>query len=152
MPAPLSPNSLPPAGERDANSRGERQVNRAAILGHLKPGDWLTLLLGCVGVALLVLKLWSGELADTAIIRSGGKVFREVPLSRDQRIEVPGPLGISVITIESRRVRISADPSPRQYCVRQGWLQLAGEVALCLPNQVSIELTGNRKRYDSLNY
>lgn len=98
------------------------------------------------------MELWSGELAETAIIRSGGKIFRVVPLSRDQRIEVPGALGTSVITIEKRRARVSSDPSPRQYCVRQGWLQQAGEIALCLPNQVSIELAGDGKRYDSLNY
>ena len=125
---------------------------RAAILPHLKAGDWLTLLLGGLCVVVLALKLWSGGLADKAIIRSGGNIFREVPLSRDQQIEVPGPLGVSVITIEKRRVRISSDPSPRQYCVRQGWLQQAGEIALCLPNQVSVELTGGRKKYDSLNY
>ena len=125
---------------------------RAAILPHLKAGDWLTLLLGGVCVALLALELWSGDLADKAVIRSGGKVFREVPLSRDQQIEVPGPLGTSVITIEKRRARISSDPSPRQYCVRQGWLQRSGEVALCLPNEVSVELTGSTKKYDSLNY
>lgn len=121
-------------------------------LQHIKPGDWLTLLLGSICVVLLTLKIWSGDLADKAIIRSGGKIFREVPLSRDQRIEVPGPLGVSIITIEKRKARIASDPSPRQYCVRQGWLQQAGEIAICLPNQVSVELTGNQKKYDSLNY
>ena len=121
-------------------------------LQHIKPGDWLTLLLGSIFVVLLTLKLWSGDLADKAIIRGGGKIFREVPLSRDQKIEVPGPLGISIITIQNRKARIASDPSPRQYCVRQGWLQQAGEIALCLPNQVSVELTGSRKKYDSLNY
>ncbi len=125
---------------------------RAAILPHLKPGDWLTLLLGGACVALLALKLWSGDLADRAIIRSGGKIFREVPLSRDQQIEVPGPLGTSIITIEKHRARISSDPSPRQYCVRQGWLQQSGEIAICLPNEVSVELAGSQKKYDSLNY
>jgi len=123
-----------------------------AGLHHIKPGDWLTLLLGSVCVVMLTLELWSGDLADKAIIRSGGKIFREVPLLRDQRIEVPGPLGTSIISIEKRKARISSDPSARQYCVRQGWLQQAGEIALCLPNQVSVELTGSRKRYDSLNY
>lgn len=125
---------------------------RADVLPHLKSGDWLTLLFGGISVALLALTLWSGELADRAIIRSGGKIFREVSLSRDQQIAVPGPLGTSIVTIEKRRARISSDPSPRQYCVRQGWLQQAGEVAVCLPNEVSVELTGSRKKYDSLNY
>ena len=122
------------------------------FLIHFKHGDWLTLLAGAALVVLLPLNLWSGGLADKAVIRSGGKVFREVPLSRDQRIEVPGPLGVSVIAIEKRRARIVSDPSPRQYCVRQGWLQQSGEIAICLPNQVSVELTGSTKKYDSLNY
>ena len=124
----------------------------SATLQHIKLGDWLTLLLCSIFVVLLTLILWSGDLADKAIIRGGGKIFREVPLSRNQQIEVPGPLGISLIDIQNRKVRIASDPSPRQYCVRQGWLQQAGEIALCLPNQVSVELTGSRKRYDSLNY
>ncbi len=122
------------------------------MLQHIKPGDWLTLALGGFCVLLLSFKLWSGELADKAVIRSGGKIFREVPLSRDQKIEVPGPLGISIIAIQHRKARIASDPSPRQYCVRQGWLEQAGEIALCLPNQVSVELVGSHKRYDSLNY
>ncbi len=122
------------------------------MLRHIKPGDWLTLLVGAGVVVLLSFKLWSGELADKAVIRSGGKIFKTVPLSRDQNIEVPGPLGISIIAIQNRKVRIASDPSPRQYCVRQGWLKQAGEIALCLPNQVSVELLGNQKRYDSLNY
>ena len=123
-----------------------------AGLKYLKPGDWLLVLLGSIAVVLLTIKLWGGDLADQAVIRSGGKVFRVVPLSSDQQIAVPGPLGTSIITIEKHRARISSDPSPRQYCVRQGWLQQAGEIALCLPNQVSVELTGRRKKYDSLNY
>jgi len=121
-------------------------------LRYIKLGDWLTLLLGSLCVVLLILKLWSGGLADKAVIRSGGKIFREVPLSRDQQIEVPGPLGVSIISIQQRKARIVSDPSPRQYCVRQGWLQQAGEIAICLPNQVSVELTGSQKKYDSLNY
>ncbi len=121
-------------------------------LQHIKLGDWLTLLLGGIFVALLTLKLWSGDLADKAIIRSGGKIFREVALSRNQQIEVPGPLGVTIVSIQNRKARIASDPSPRQYCVRQGWLQQSGEIALCLPNQVSVELAGSRRTYDSLNY
>lgn len=123
-----------------------------SALRHIKAGDYLTLLAGMLVTVWITQAVWSGGIADTALIRSGGKVFREVPLSRDQQIEVPGPLGVSIITIEKRRARISSDPGPRQYCVRQGWLQQAGEIAVCLPNEVSVELTGGEKKYDSLNY
>ena len=121
-------------------------------LTHIKAGDWLVLLLGALFTAWLAAALWQGGAADKAIIRSGGKIFSEVPLSRNQIISVPGPLGISRVAIHNLQARIAADPSPRQYCVRQGWLKQAGEIAVCLPNQVSVELSGGKKRYDSLNY
>jgi hypothetical protein len=122
------------------------------VYKQLKTGDWLILLAGAIFTLWLAHLVWQGGAADKAIIRSGGKIFRELPLSRDLELEVPGPLGLSKITIHNRQARISSDPSPRQYCVRQGWLKQAGEVAICLPNQVSLELSGNNKRYDSLNY
>jgi len=122
------------------------------IYKQLKIGDWLILLAGAIFTLWLANLVWQGGAADKAIIRSGGKIFRELPLSRDLELAVPGPLGFSKISIHNRQARISSDPSPRQYCVRQGWLKQAGEVAICLPNQVSLELSGNNKRYDSLNY
>ncbi len=121
-------------------------------LAHIKAGDWIALLLGSLFTVWLAATLWQGGAADKAVIRSGGIIFREVPLSRDQIIEVPGPLGLSQIAIHNGQARIAADPSPRQYCVRQGWLKQAGEISICLPNQVSVELNGGNKRYDSLNY
>jgi hypothetical protein len=121
-------------------------------LRHIKPGDYLTLLAAGLCTLWLTFTLWSGGVADKAVIRAGGKIYREVPLSRDQQLEVPGPLGISIITIEKNKARITFDPSPRQYCVHQGWLKQSGEIAICLPNQVSVELTGGEKKYDSLNY
>lgn len=122
------------------------------MMAYIKPGDWLTLLCGALFSAWLTATLWQGGAADKAIIRSGGSIFREVSLSRNQVIEVPGPLGISRIAVRDREVRVTSDPGPRQYCVHQGWLKQAGEIAICLPNQVSVELGGGNRTYDSLNY
>jgi hypothetical protein len=121
-------------------------------LALLKPGDWFTLLGAAALTAWLGLALWQGGAADRAVIRSGGKVFREVSLSRDALISVPGPLGVSQVAIHNLQARIASDPSPRQLCVHQGWLKAAGEIAICLPNQVSLELVGARRSYDSLAY
>ncbi len=121
-------------------------------ISHLKLGDWLVLLAGALFTLWLANLVWHGGAADKAIIRSGGKIFRELPLSQNLELEVPGPLGLSKIAIHNHQARIAADPSPRQYCVRQGWLKQAGEIAICLPNQVSLELSGSGKTYDSLSY
>lgn len=118
----------------------------------LRPGDVLVAVAGlglCVYSAVV---LWQGGAPDGAVVRAGGKVFAEVDLSRPRVIDVPGPLGTTRIEIEPGRARVAADPGPRQYCVRQGWLSRAGAVAICAPNQVSLALTGRGADYDSLNY
>ena len=76
----------------------------------------------------------------------------EVDLAAPRIVEVPGPLGTTRIEIQPGRARVAADPGPRQYCVRQGWLVSAGAVAICAPNQVSLALSGRHADYDSLNY
>lgn len=121
-------------------------------LRHIRHGDWLALLGGTMFTCWLALTFWHGGAPDRAVIRSGGKIFSEVALDHDQIIHVPGPLGISTIAIHDKQARVASDPSPRQYCVRQGWLRQAGEIAVCLPNQVSLELYGQHRQYDSLSY
>ncbi|MCL4471669.1 MAG: NusG domain II-containing protein [Gammaproteobacteria bacterium] len=122
------------------------------MLRLIKPGDWLVLLGGMLATGALFANLWQGNAADKAVVRSGGKVVAELSLAENRIYIAHGPLGASRIEIRNRRARVAADPSPRQYCVKQGWLAHAGDAALCLPNQVSLELTGAKKLYDSLNY
>lgn len=121
-------------------------------LALLRPGDWLVMAGGLALAAYASLLLWRGGAPDGAEIRVGGAVFARLPLDRPQQVEVPGPLGITRVEIQPGRARVAADPGPRQYCVRQGWLSRAGAVAICAPNQVTLALTGGRADYDSLNY
>ena len=118
----------------------------------LKAGELLTLLMGAATTLWLFATLWQTDRADKAIVRSGGKIVAEFPLTENRIFQVQGPLGASLIAIHDRRARVAQDPSPRQYCVKQGWLARQGEMAVCLPNQVSLELTGTKKLYDTLSY
>ena len=86
-------------------------------LSLIRPGDWLVVLLGAALVAGSVPLFWQGGMADRAIVRQEGKVFAEVDLKAKRQLEVPGPLGTTVIAVEPGRARVVADPGPRQYCV-----------------------------------
>jgi hypothetical protein len=121
-------------------------------LTYFRSGDWLTLLLGALFTTWLAATMWHGGAPSKAVIRAGGQLFAEARLDTQRRIIVPGPLGNSIVEIEPGRARVAADPSPRQLCVKQGWLSHAGDAALCLPNQLSVELAGTQRRFDSLNY
>lgn len=123
-----------------------------SYLAAFRWGDALIVLIGIALVALLFNTLWLGEVASKVQIRAGDRVFSTLSLNQNRTVKVPGPLGYTVVAIDNGRARVASDPSPRQYCVHQGWLTQAGQVAMCLPNQVSVELIGNSKPYDSLNY
>lgn len=110
------------------------------------------LLAGTGCVVALTMFAWGGGRGDTAIIRAAGKVVQTAALTHIQRFSVQGPLGTTQIEIEPGRARIARDPSPRQLCVKQGWLTQSGQAALCLPNQVSIEIRGRTTVYDTLGY
>jgi len=114
----------------------------------LRPGDWLVLLLGALAVAALLLATPGGGAGEVRI-KQRGELFAQLSPRLDREVRVPGPLGDTQVEIRNGRVRVMADPSPRQLCVRQGWLQ-PGEVVHCLPNQVSVEWGAGR--YDSLSY
>ena len=119
----------------------------------VRPGDWLVLLLAIMLIGGLITLSWHQERAARVRVYQDGKLFGEYDLSADRKIETPGPLGITLVEIAAGRVRIERDPSPRQYCVKAGWLAEAGQVAICLPNRTSIELVGSKPNpYDSLSY
>ncbi len=121
-------------------------------LALMRPGDWVVAGLAGLAVAISFPLLWRGGQADRAVIRVDGRIFAEYPLDVARRIDVPGPLGTTVVEIQPGRARVYADPGPRQYCVRQGWLSQGGAVAICAPNHVSLMLMGRQAGYDSLNY
>ena len=118
----------------------------------LRVGDIGVLLTGAGCVVALTLWSWGGNQGDTAVIRAAGQVVETAPLTHAQSFSVNGPLGATQIEIEPGRARIALDPSPRQLCVKQGWLTQSGQAALCLPNQVSLEIHGHTAVYDTLGY
>ena len=127
-------------------------MSRRKSFPELLPGDWLIMGLALALVAALFTTLWQPQHAAKLQIRDHHGIYGTYSLAQDRNIDVPGPLGLSHIFIRQGRVRFSLSPCRNQYCVHQGWLSHVGEVAICLPNQVSLELLGGEKLYDSLNY
>lgn len=70
----------------------------------------------------------------------------------DKIITVSGSQGDSVIEIRDRKARFLRSPCKNKVCIQSGWLALNGALAACLPNRVSIQLTGFDRTYDSINF
>lgn len=135
-------------------AKAQHTKSKVAKFKIAKPlfGDWLIITAATVLVIFLFANLWSFAPATKLRIRQGDKIIGTYSLNQIKTLNIHGPLGNSVIGIQNGKVRFLRSPCHNQYCVHQGWLNHAGEAAICLPNQVSLELLGAKKNYDTLNY
>ena len=115
-------------------------------------GDWLVIAISSVAVIVMFQQFWSIEPASKLKIRQGNQVLGTYDLNQTRELKITGPMGESLISINQGKVRFKQSPCHNQYCVHQGWLSRAGQVAICLPNQISLQLLGAKSAYDSLNY
>ncbi|OYY49511.1 MAG: hypothetical protein B7Y48_06055 [Methylophilales bacterium 28-44-11] len=115
-------------------------------------GDWCVILLSLALILWSFSTLWSQQPAATLRIRMGNVVLGEYSLMQTKTLSVNGPMGKSIIEIAQGKVRFKQSPCHNQYCVHQGWLARAHQAAICIPNQISIELMGASPAFDTLNY
>ena len=61
-------------------------------------------------------------------------------------------IGDSEIIIENGKARFSKSPCKKQYCIHQGWINKINQIVICMPNQISISIIGDKENYDAINY
>ncbi len=127
-------------------------MSKATINSKPLLGDWLVIIAGILTMFFLFKTLWINTPASELQIRQGDQVVGSYDLNQTRDLHIHGPRGDSLISIADGKVRFKQSPCTNQYCVHQGWLDKTGQAAICLPNQVSIQLAGAEKIYDSLNY
>lgn len=108
-------------------------------------GDAVVLaLLGAVVAALSLPGVAGGKRGKAEVLTTGGRVTA-LDLARDAVTEVSGPLGVTRLEVRDGRVRVLSSPCPRQDCRDRGWIGEAGEMLVCLPNEVVVRLPGARR-------
>lgn len=99
-----------------------------------------------IAVAGIVLMGGSGG-ARTAVIRVDGAVAARV------RLDADGTFSVGAVRFEVRdgAIRFAESDCPGQECVHAGWLKRAGSGMACLPNRVSVTITG-QSEVDAVAY
>ncbi len=97
----------------------------------------LFILIIAVAVTGIVWLSDSGK-AQTAVIRADGKVVKQVRLDVDQSFCVDDVR----FEVKDGAIAFVESDCPGQECVHAGWLRSPGSSMACLPNKVSVTLTG----------
>lgn len=128
------------------------QKEVAPFFSHLTRGDKILIgtLIACALLSLPLTRAMT-KAGRFVQIETDGQVFRVVDLAADQIIEVPGPLGVTVVEIRDKAVLITASPCPEKICIRSGRMRVTGQLLACLPNKVVIRLIGDdEQEYDAV--
>jgi len=115
-------------------------------------GDSLIILVSLIFIIFAFKTFWHFETGSVVQVNFQGKTYGNFSLYQDKKISLVGKEGSSMIEIKDGRARIKTAPCKNQYCVQQGWINFTGQILICIPNEVSIEILGKTKAYDSLNY
>ena len=81
------------------------------------------------------------------VVSVNGQERFKYNLDEDRVIELkendyPTLLGDMIIEIKSKKVSVSKEESPKNYCSKQGWVSSVATPIVCLPNSVVITIIG----------
>ncbi|MDD3764771.1 MAG: NusG domain II-containing protein [Nevskiales bacterium] len=107
-------------------------------------GDALALAVAAAIVGALYAHLWQPSVAASRFdVSVGGKPVGHYSMMVDRTLQIQGRMGVSTLKVENGRVRFLDSPCRNKICVHSGWLGHSGDAAACLPNRVSISLSGD---------
>jgi len=117
-------------------------------------GDIVIVLFVLIFIIFLYLKYWqatkiAGEIVHIVV---AGEAPQKFSLLQNRILIVGGKSGDSRIQIEGGRVRFVSSICASKLCIHRGWLNFSGEIIACVPNQVSISISGQRSRFDTINF
>ncbi|MDQ8760161.1 NusG domain II-containing protein [Streptococcus ruminantium] len=120
------------------------------IFKQLKPFDYiligLTVLLSFIPAIFTYthLTVTSNETRIIAYVRVNGQVVDQFELSQttphQEKTYYPNEGQYNIVEIDSERIRVKEDNSPDQIAVMTSWISKPGQLSVCLPHNLLIEV------------
>ncbi len=115
------------------------------LAGKKTKADFLLLiaLLCLICLGFLIRGLLVSKPGKRVLVRCQNKVLGEYPLEADQTIPIPNQAQpTNILVIKDGCAYMKSAQCPDHLCIKQGRIHLVHQSIVCLPNQVSVEITG----------
>lgn len=119
--------------DTDGTNRGRRRKNDFVLAA---------VLLGLAGLG-LGYSFAHGTPAMTAEVTVDGQLVETLDLSENQEITIKGVRdGINCLVVENGEIWCAEASCPDKVCVHQGKQSRDGQMIVCLPNRMTVKVTG----------
>lgn len=82
----------------------------------------------------------AAQVGLVAVVQNSEGVRVVLPLSQDTQLVVEGELGVNVIEVRDGSVRCLEADCSNQVCVNTGWVGAAGQMIVCLPHELTVQV------------
>jgi len=119
---------------------------------RLTPFDRKLLIIVALLVASSFLVLLGQTAGGKVVVSLDDKVVFVAPLNKDRRVELEGPLGMTVLEIKDGAARIISSPCTKKICIHMGEVRHSGDLLACIPNHLVINIEGDKDGEDDGDY
>ena len=111
-------------------------------MNMLKKGD-IFIIVFVVSLSLIIFFIPRHK-SSIAIIKTPDKEMRvNLSIARDIPLHLKN--GYMLIRVKNGKIRVVESTCPLKLCVKRGWIDKVGEMIVCVPNRVSIEIIRGKK-------
>ena len=84
-----------------------------------------------------------GRDGQTVVVTVDGTVIAEKPITVNDAVEIKDADGYNRVVIDNREVYMESADCPDKVCIKTGKISRVGESIVCVPNMVSVKITGD---------
>ncbi|MBR5376327.1 MAG: NusG domain II-containing protein [Lachnospiraceae bacterium] len=84
--------------------------------------------------------------ASTVVITKNGELFKSCSLYEDTTVDT----GSNTIVIRNGEAYMGSATCKNHICIRQGHISRAGQMIVCMPNRIVVEIKGGDEAYDAV--
>lgn len=102
------------------------------------------IIVATAAVSALLLMFTQGDPGATVRITIDGALYGEYSLSEEQSISIDEKLGHNRLVIEDGSAYMADADCPDKYCMDYKPIAKSGEMIICLPHKLVVEVTGTQ--------
>ena len=117
----------------------------------LKLADLILIVTIIISILVIAIELYGKNSTGKKVLIIGQDYRKEFSLRNYKKVEVPGPLGNTVVVIKNNKAWVEYSPCREKICMKMGKINRVGQQIICVPNRILVEIEGKNGDIDAVS-